>query len=121
MFNHGSLRSLAAAFVLTLASVPAFAHAHPKTMTPAADSTIPSPPSITITFTEAIEPKFSSLVLTDEKGKTFNKEASQVVAGDPTSLTLALPPLTPGVYVVHWTNVATDGHRAQGEYKFTVQ
>jgi methionine-rich copper-binding protein CopC len=120
MFKNGFLRISAAAVVL-LASAPAFAHAHPKTMNPAPDSTIASPPSITITFTEAIEPKFSSLVVTDEKGKTFNTEASHIAPGDATTLTLALPPLAAGVYVVHWTNVATDGHRSQGEYKFTVQ
>jgi methionine-rich copper-binding protein CopC len=121
MFNLGLLRTATAAFALTLAAAPAFAHAHPKTMNPAPDSTVASPPSVTITFTEAIEPKFSSLVVTDEKGKVFNKEASQIAPGDPTTLKLALPTLPAGVYVVHWANVATDGHRMEGEYKFTVK
>jgi methionine-rich copper-binding protein CopC len=121
MFQHGLLRNAIATAALVLAAAPAFAHARPKTMNPAPDSTVASPPTISVTFTEAIEPKFSSLVVTDEKGKTFNKEASQIAPGDPTTLTLALPPLPPGVYVVHWANVATDGHRSQGDYKFTVQ
>jgi methionine-rich copper-binding protein CopC len=116
MSKHGFLRNAAASALVLLAAAPAFAHAHPKTMTPAPDSTTASPPSITMTFTEAIEPKFSSLVVTDERGKTFNKEASHMASGDPTTLTLPA-----GVYVVHWANVATDGHRSQGEYKFTVK
>jgi copper resistance protein C len=99
----------------------AFAHAHPKVMEPVPDSAVASPAKITITFSEAVEEKFSSLAVTDEQGRKINKVASQLVSGDPKTLTLPLPPLTPGGYLVHWVSVAADGHRMQGEYKFTVK
>lgn len=99
----------------------AFAHAHPKKMTPAPDSTVPAPAKIEITFSEAIEPKFSSIKLTDENGKSVDANTSAPVAGDPATLTLAVPTLPAGTYVVHWVNVSVDGHRLEGSYKFKVQ
>jgi len=99
----------------------ALAHAHPKVMVPAPDSTIASPPAVSVTFSEAVEPKFSSLHVTDEQGKQLTTAASVPVPNDPKTLTLALPSLQPGGYLVHWVSVATDGHRMEGEYKFTVK
>ena len=112
------------AYVLALflmAAPAAFAHAHPKTITPAPDSTGPAPDKISITFSEAIEPKFSSIKLTDLEGKPADPETSAPVPGDPTTLTLAVPKLPAGTYVVQWSNVSVDGHHLQGSYKFTVR
>ena len=106
-----------------MAAVPlsAFAHAHPKTMVPAPDSTGPAPSKISITFSEAVEPKFSSIKLTNLDGKSADPEASAPVPGDPATITLAVPALPAGTYVVHWANVSVDGHHLQGSYKFTVR
>jgi methionine-rich copper-binding protein CopC len=107
---------------LFLAVPAAFAHAHPKVMAPAADSVGPSPAVVSITFSEALEPKFSSIEVTDAGGKKkFNTASSIPVPNDPKTLTLALPKLPPGGYEVHWVSVATDGHRLEGEYAFTVK
>jgi len=115
-------RSLIYAFTFLLVAAPAaFAHAHPKTMTPAPDSTGPAPNKISITFSEAIEPKFSSIKLTDVEGKSVDPEASVPAPGDPTTLTLAVRKLPAGTYVVRWSNVSVDGHQLQGSYKFTVR
>jgi len=99
----------------------AVAHARPKVMLPTPDSVGPSPAMVSITFSEAVEPKFSSINVTDEQGKKFNTASSMPAAGDPKTLTLALPGLPPGGYLVHWVSVADDGHRMEGEYKFTVK
>jgi methionine-rich copper-binding protein CopC len=112
---------LTSALSVLLVAPAAFAHAHPKAMNPMPDSVGPAPKKISMTFSEAIEPKFSSIQLTDEGGKSVDPEVSKPVAGDPATLTLDVPNLAPGTYVVHWVNVATDGHRLAGEYKFTVQ
>lgn len=116
------LRPVVFMLALTLAFVPsAFAHAHPKTMLPAPDSTGPSPSKISITFSEAVEPKFSSIKLTDMEGKSADPQSSAAVPGDPRTITLAVPTLPAGTYIVHWANVSVDGHRLQGSYKFTVR
>jgi len=99
----------------------AFAHARPKIMLPTPDSVGPSPAMVSITFSEAVEPKFSSINVTDEQGKKFNTASSMPAADDPKTLTLALPVLAPGGYLVHWVSLAADGHRLEGEYKFTVK
>lgn len=99
----------------------AWAHARPKIMIPAADSAGPAPAKITVTFSEPVEAKFSSLTVTDEKGAPISKEHSLGEEKDPKTLTLALPSLVPGGYLVHWISVAQDGHRMEGEYKFVVK
>jgi len=99
----------------------AMAHARPKVMVPTADSTVASPALISVTFTESVEGKFSSLTVTNEQGKKINTAASSQLPNDPKTLTLALPPLAPGAYLVQWVSVAADGHRMEGEYKFTVK
>jgi methionine-rich copper-binding protein CopC len=115
-------RPIASALVLMFAAVPsALAHAHPMVMKPAPDSIGPAPISISISFSEAVEPKFSSIQLTDEKGKSVDSEASRPKPNDPKTLILAVPKLTAGTYIVHWANVAVDGHRLEGSYKFTAQ
>jgi copper resistance protein C len=118
----GIIRTVTFVFGLMLAFIPpAFAHAHPKTMTPAPDSTGPAPSKISITFSEPVEPKFSSIALTNTEGKSVDPASSAPVPGDPTTMTLAVPSLPAGTYVVHWVNVSVDGHRLQGSYKFTVR
>jgi methionine-rich copper-binding protein CopC len=115
------LRSTLTLALLTLLPVAAFAHAHPKTANPAPNSTVAAPANVTITFSEDLEPKFSSIDVADSQGKQVNKVTSVPVAGDAATLMLPLPPLTPGVYTVKWVTVATDGHRLTGNYNFTVQ
>ena len=109
----------AAAFVLS--STYALAHAHPTSMTPAADASVSSPATVSVTFSEALEPKFSTLKVLGEDGKQRNTAAAAAVAKDPRTLTLALPALPPGTYTVRWVSVATDGHRLEGSYKFSVK
>jgi copper resistance protein C len=115
-------------FAITLASLTlsltvgrVFAHSRPKTMLPAANSTVSAPTEVSIYFTEPLEPKFSLLKLTDEKGTIFNKAISTLDPADRTHLTLTLPALAPGVYRVHWVSAAIDGHRMEGDYTFTVK
>lgn len=115
-------RLITSSLIFAFASIPAaWAHAHPKAMVPPPDSTGPAPSKISITFSEAVEPKFSSIKLTNVEGKSADPEPSAPVPGDPTTITLAVPSLPSGTYVVHWVNVSVDGHRLQGSYKFTVR
>lgn len=108
--------------MLMLAIAPsAYAHAHPLAMAPTPDSTGPAPGRISITFSEVVEPIFSSIKLTNSEGKSAAPDASAPVPGDRKTITLAVPALSAGTYVVHWVNVSVDGHRLQGSYKFTVR
>jgi methionine-rich copper-binding protein CopC len=108
------------ALTLLIASLPAFAHTHPAMMMPAADQTVESPEVVMIHYTEAVEPKFSQITVTDASGHVMNKEAS-VTSSDGKMISVAMPKLQPGIYTVNWVAVAVDGHRSNGDYKFTVK
>jgi len=114
-------RTLIAFAALILATVPAFAHAVPKAMTPAPDSTVSAPTEISMTFSEELEPKFSVIKLLDSTGTVVSKEASVLDKANAKHMTLALPKLPPGVYTVQWTSSATDGHRLSRSYTFTIK
>jgi copper resistance protein C len=121
-FMHRALLSTALLAAGLFFAVPAaFAHAHPKVMVPAADSTGSSPAAISITYSEAVEPKFSTISVTDAGGKKFSTATAMPAPNDPKTMTLALPKLPAGGYLVHWVSVATDGHRMEGQYAFTVK
>ena len=116
-----TLRLMVVAAIALLAPVAALAHAHPKVMDPAPDSTVTAPKHVSVEFSEALDPKFSSMRLTNQGGTVVSKASSTVSAGDPKHMILDLPALSPGIYVVRWVSVATDGHRLEGNYKFTVK
>ncbi|CAG9233950.1 Protein yobA [Burkholderia vietnamiensis] len=116
-FVRGAL--VVAGFVIAQA---AHAHAHPKTLDPAADATLASAPhEVAIDFSETLEPAFSSIVVTDSHGQSVADGKSAVDAGNRKRMHVALASLAAGTYTVAWVAVASDGHRTQGRYTFTVK
>jgi len=108
--------------LLLVASAPlVFAHSHPVSMDPAANATTASPEKVTMHFSGDLEPKFSSITVSNATGHVVNKEGSVVSTGDAKLMTVALPKLPAGVYTVDWTAVSVDSHRMQGSYNFTVK
>ena len=97
------------------------AHGKLKQASPAAESTVKAAPGeVIITFTEALEPKFSKIKVQDAKGQRVDQGAAQVVLGEPTRLAVALKPLPAGTYRVTWRIVSVDTHRSEGSYQFIV-
>jgi methionine-rich copper-binding protein CopC len=121
MFERKYLRLATAAVAVMLSALPAFAHAHPVTMTPAKDAVIGAPTEVSIVFSEDLEGKFSTLALEDSSGKIVSTAKAVLDPANARHLTLALPKLPQGAYTVDWTSVATDGHRLSGKYTFTVK
>lgn len=64
---------------------------------------------------------FSSIIVTTDAGTQVSKEKSSVDANDKKHMSVALPPLDPGVYTVQWKAFAANGHHTQGHYNFTVK
>lgn len=99
----------------------AFAHAHLDRSMPASGSTVaPAPKQVTLWFTEAIEPKFSSIVVRDAKGATMQDGAVSVDPSNKAQLRVMLKPLPAGTYKVIWRILSVDTHRSQGEFTFRV-
>lgn len=116
-FLRGALVALG--FVVAQA---AHAHARPKTLEPAANATLSSAPhAVTIDFSETLEPAFSSIAVTDSNGQSVADGKSVVDAGNRKQMHVALTNLAPGAYTVAWVAVASDGHRTQGRYTFTLK
>ena len=111
---------LACAAVAALPAA-AFAHAHLDRAAPSAGSTIKSAPKdVTLSFTEAVEPKFSSIEVRDAKGAAMQTGAAEGVAGNTAQLRVGVKPLPPGTYTVKWRVLSVDTHRSQGSFSFTV-
>ena len=114
------VRGLVAALTLGAAQL-ALAHAHPTHQVPAAGSAVStSANEVAIDYDNGIEPAFSSITVTDAAGKPVTDGKSKV-GPNGKHMSVALKPLTPGVYTVTWVAIATDGHRTQGHYTFTVK
>lgn len=116
--RRSAIAALLCAFLI--AAPAAFAHTHPVSMTPAADSSVAAPANISITFSGDLEPKFSTITLSDASGKLVSIAKSAVSSTDAKIMTLALPKLPAGVYTVNWVAVSVDSHREKGDYKFTI-
>jgi methionine-rich copper-binding protein CopC len=99
----------------------AYAHAFPKVRTPAPQTTVVPPHEVSIEFSEALEPAFSSITVTDAHGNSVGTARSAVDANDHTRMSVAVGDLAPGAYTVAWVAVAEDGHRTQGHYVFNVK
>ncbi|ARM00257.1 copper resistance protein [Burkholderia pseudomallei] len=99
----------------------AFAHVFPQKQSPSAGAEVASPASVTIVFDGPLEPAFSSLNVSNSTGKQVNTAKAAIDPNDRKSIHVALPPLPPDTYTVHWVAVAADGHRTHGDYSFKVK
>ena len=110
------------AALLLLPAKPVAAHAFLESSEPAANAVLPSPPpTVTLTFTEPLEPSYSRAELFDQTGAAV-PGATSTVGSDPHSMSVAIPPgLANGTYSLLWRTLSTvDGHTAQGYLPFTI-
>jgi methionine-rich copper-binding protein CopC len=117
----GLQRRFAAALALCAGvASPAMAHAFLDTALPAVGSTVHQAPSqVVITFTQGIEPLFTTVAVTDAHGARVDT-GSVHLAGDNTHAAIALKPLGTGTYKVVWHATSVDTHKTQGSFSFTV-
>ena len=118
------IRIFALTSALTLASVgDASAHAHLKTATPGAESTVEAAPSeLRLGFTEGLNLKFTGVSVTGPAGTPVSTGSAALAPGDDKVLVVPVPRLlAPGAYKVDWHALATDGHKTDGSYGFTVK
>jgi copper transport protein len=101
--------------------VPAQAHALPVSYDPAPNALLHTPPTqVRITFSEQINPDISRIVVVNPSNQQVDNGDVQVSANGLT-MTVSLPPLPAGTYVVAWrTHSADDGHIAGGSYIFHI-
>lgn len=104
---------------------PVLAHARYKSSTPAKGEIVPiSPSAVEITFTNDIQKVAGTydLQVNKDRGPSVTSGSATVNDDDRSKLSVALQPeLTPGRYVVNWTNVSDeDGDPAEGAFSFYI-
>lgn len=105
----------------SLASSPAWAHAHLKLSDPSDGATVKaSPARIELHFTEDLEPSFSDVTLLSAGGegvpltKTAPRDGASIVR-------VPARALVSGSYDVRWHVLSKDGHATSGSYSFVVK
>lgn len=112
---------LLAALVLTMVNS-ASAHSRLERSVPAANSTVgSSPPSVTLWFSERLEPAFSKVQVFSAEDKQVDKDDAKVSPEDGKQMIVALPELAPGTYRVHFRVLSVDSHVSEGDFTFDVQ
>ena len=109
----------AAAFML----LPSLAHAHARlnhAEPPVGGTVRAAPVQVDLTFSEAVEPRFSTVAVTDAAGAKVDKADLHVVAGDGKHLAVSLGTLPPGTYTVVWHATSVDTHKTEGSFTFIV-
>ena len=115
--NVKRIACVAALWALAI-STPAFGHAHLSKSTPAAGATVGPPAEIVLSFTEPLEPAFSTIEVRDSMGKRIATGKAQVKDD---VMRLQLNPLPSGRYTVNWRVLSVDTHKSQGNFVFTVK
>ncbi|WP_027803819.1 copper resistance CopC family protein [Paraburkholderia dilworthii] len=118
---HTNARAAIAALLIAGCDL-AQAHAYPTHEAPAAGATVTtSQKDVAIDFDDGLEPAFSSIAVTDSRGKSVTSGKAAFDPSNSKHMSVGLNPLVPGAYTVSWVAVANDGHRTQGHYMFTVK
>jgi copper resistance protein C len=108
--------------LLLTTGIGAGAHAFPERSDPRVGAVVRTAPTeVRIWFDGDLEPTFSAVTVTDATGRRIDRGDSHVDPRNRRLLHVALPPLVPGVYRVAWSVLAVDGHRTQGDYRFTLK
>lgn len=108
---------LAGALLALAVAAPVLAHAELVTSDPEDGAVLANPPTtVTVTFSEAIDPERSRFRLVGPDGAVGVGR----IADDPAVLELAGLDLGPGAYEIQWTAASDDGHIERGRLRFTV-
>src|SRR5215213_2837023 len=101
---------------------PVAAHATLVRSAPAAGALLDrSPPSLTLEFSEELDPAFSQAQLFDSQNQLVEPGPGVVDSARPRVLRLTLPDLPKGSYTALWrVRSAADGHISQGSLPFGV-
>ena len=107
--------------LLAVTPMSAAAHAVLVKSTPARKATVVQPPPrVELTFSERLEPAYSSVSVLDAGGRAVDLRDAALAPADSRRLVVSLPPLPAGTYTVRFRVLSVDGHVVESEFPFTV-
>ena len=77
------------------------------------------PAKVDLLFSEALEPRFSTVPTSDAASIRVDRGDLHVVDGDGKHLAIGLKSLRPGTYTVEWHATSVDTHKTEGSFTFT--
>jgi methionine-rich copper-binding protein CopC len=96
----------------------AHAHAFLDHAEPRVGSTVATAPrEVSLTFTQNLEPAFSSVTVTDANGAQVSQGKAQISGS---TMRVGLKALGPGSYKVRWRALSVDTHTTEGAFSFQV-
>jgi len=117
-------RLAAVAVVLLALLLPAAAGAHAVLVksSPARRAVLTSaPPRVEMVFNERLEPAYSTVSVWTAAREQVDDRRIAVSPDDPRKLTVGLPPLKQGSYVVKFRVLSVDGHVVEGTVPFDIR
>jgi copper transport protein len=80
-----------------------------------------TPPSrLSLTYSEAVEPRFAIVSVTDAAGRQQTAGPPRRSPTDPNTLLIPLRRTAEGWYLVYWRAISVDGHPVRGAFTFAV-
>jgi copper resistance protein C len=106
---------------MSVTATQAQAHAALERASPPVGSAVTEPPrQIALTFTEGVEPLFSTIELRNAQGLVISTGKPHLTSIN-RQLVIELPALPPGEYTVVWHATSVDTHKTEGSFRFTIK
>ena len=99
----------------------AWAHAALLRTVPQASGTVNvAPRQVALTYSEAVEPRFAIVSVTNAAGTQETTGPPRRSPADPDTLLVPLKTVAEGWYLVYWRAISVDGHPVRGAFTFAV-
>ena len=109
--------------VVVALAIPASASAHAYLVrtSPSASGVVNIPPAqVSLTYDEAVEPRFAIVSVTDAGGHQVTSGSPARSPSDADTIVVPLEKIPEGWYLVYWRVISVDGHPVRGAFTFAV-